>query len=107
MTDHEKKVTERIRAKIMEKDPTAEVILFGSHARGDANKDSDWDILILVNKPNFKMKMEDDYRGPLYDIELDIEEPISTIIIPKDDWESRHVPTPLYQNIKEQGIHLT
>ena len=24
-------------------DPTAEVILFGSRARGDARKDSDWD----------------------------------------------------------------
>jgi hypothetical protein len=30
MTDHEKDVTQRIKAKIMEKDPTAEVILFGS-----------------------------------------------------------------------------
>ena len=51
MADHEKEVTRRIKEKIMEKDPTAEVILFGSHARGDANKDSDWDILILVNIP--------------------------------------------------------
>ena len=106
MTDHEKEVTERIKAKIMEKDPTAEVILFGSHARGDANKDSDWDILILVNIPNYKKNMDRGYRSALIDIELDIEEPIQTIIIPKDDWETRHVPTPLYQNVKEQGIHL-
>src|ERR1022692_3229369 len=107
MTDHEKEVTRRIKAKIMEKDPTAEVILFGSHARGDANKDSDWDILILVDKPNYERSMGDIYRDALFDIELDIEEVISPIIKSKDDWETRHVPTPLYQNIKEQGIQLT
>jgi|ERR1039457_7116174 predicted nucleotidyltransferase len=107
MTDHEKEVTERIKAKIMEKDPTAEVILFGSHARGDANKDSDWDILILVNIKNFEKDMERAYRDPITAIEVDIEESIQTIIIPKDDWESRHVPTPFYQNIKKQGILLT
>jgi predicted nucleotidyltransferase len=106
MTDHEKNVTERIKAKIMEKDPTAEVILFGSHARGDANKDSDWDILILVNILNYEKNMDRGYITALTAIELDIEEPIQTIIIRKDDWETRHVPTPLYQNIKEQGIRL-
>jgi predicted nucleotidyltransferase len=106
MTDHEKEVTQRIKAKIMEKDPTAEVILFGSHARGDATKDSDWDILILVNIPNYKKNMDGEYFAALGDIELDIEEPIQTIIIPKIDWETRHVPTPLYQNVKEQGIRL-
>ena len=32
--------------------PNARAILFGSRARGDARKDSDWDILILVDSAN-------------------------------------------------------
>ena len=106
MTDHEKEVTERIKAKIMQKDPTAEVILFGSHARGDANKDSDWDILILVNKPNYDRSMEDLYRDPLFDIMLDIEEPVSAFIRTKDAWENIHAGGPFYDNITREGIRL-
>ena len=30
----------------------ARILLFGSHARGDARPDSDWDILIILNKNN-------------------------------------------------------
>ncbi|HHW11119.1 MAG TPA: nucleotidyltransferase domain-containing protein [Firmicutes bacterium] len=30
-------------------EPDADILLFGSRARGDATADSDWDFLILVN----------------------------------------------------------
>ena len=106
MTEHEKEVTERIKAKIMEKDPTAEVILFGSHARGDANKDSDWDILILVDKPKYEKSMDREYRDSVFDIMLEIEEPISTFIRTKDAWENIHAGGPFYNNVKREGILL-
>ena len=44
----EKHIINLIKSKIQSKNPDAEIILFGSHARGTANQDSDWDILIPV-----------------------------------------------------------
>ena len=48
-----------------------------------------------------------EYREELFDIELEIEEPISTFVYSKSEWESKFVVTPLYKNIKKDGILLT
>ena len=48
---------------IMPKD--AKVILFGSRARRDAKADSDWDILVLLNKDKIDEQDHDNYTYPL------------------------------------------
>lgn len=106
MTEKEKNITRKIKSKIAKKDPTAEVILFGSHARGQANADSDWDILILTGNPIMSRLMEREYRNEIFDIELEIGEAISTYVFSKKDWEEKHFITPLYANIKQEGIYI-
>jgi len=106
MTEKETKITQLIYSRIKQKDPKAEIILFGSHARGQATEESDWDILILIATPKSGRKIEDKYRDELFDIELNIGEPISTLIYSKKDWETKFSVTPLYQNIKTEGIML-
>ncbi len=44
-------ITSRISSTIKQMDSSAEVYLFGSRARGDERKDSDWDLLVLSKKP--------------------------------------------------------
>lgn len=95
-----------IRTRIKEKNPNAEIILFGSQARGDFNKDSDWDILILLNQLDVSRDTEMEYREELFEVELETGEPISTFVFSKNDWESKHKITPLYQNIKTEGVEL-
>jgi len=107
MTEREVHISKMISSRIKQKDPRAKVILFGSHTRGQANDESDWDILILIDKPKKNRMIEEIYRDEMFHLELELGEPISTFIYSKNDWETRFVYTPLYQNIKQEGIELS
>lgn len=106
MNKREQHIIQLIKKQIAKKNPEAEIVLFGSHARGQANEDSDWDILILLNTLKVNRQLEKEYREVLFDIELEIGEPISTFVYSKMDWESKHAVTPLYHNIQKEGIRL-
>lgn len=106
MTQKEKNIIQLIKSRIKQKNPLADIVLYGSHARGQSQKDSDWDILILLNQTNVNRAIEREYRDELFEIELEIGEPISTIVFSKNDWEQKYRVTPLYQNIKREGIYL-
>ena len=98
-------IATRIRTEIKRIDPKAKVVLFGSRARGDARKDSDWDLLILIDSQNIREK-EDLFRDKIYDLELEIGEIISMFVYNNKDWTSRHKITPLYKRIKKEGVAL-
>jgi len=95
-----------IKKRVSAKDPFAEVILYGSRARGDASKDSDWDILILTDQPILNHLHENEYRNELFELALETGEPFSTIILSKKDWHSKYSVTPLYINVQTEGILL-
>lgn len=86
--------------------PTAEAILYGSEARGDARSDSDIDILILLDGEQRNLKREDELAGVLYDIELATGVSISPMIMPRKQWENRPFKTPFYVNVMNEGIRI-
>jgi uncharacterized protein len=99
-------IIETISKTIHRKDPNAEAFLFGSRARGDNRPDSDWDILILIDNLNITNEIEDKFRDDLYNLELESGQIISTFIYSKNYWENRLIFSPLYKNVKREGIRL-
>jgi len=94
-----------IRQNISKIDPKAEIILYGSRARGDERRDSDWDILVLTDYP-VDLNKERDFRDNLYDLELQTGEPFSIFVYSKKDWTTKQRITPFFNNVTQEGIQL-
>ncbi len=87
-------------------DPQAKVILFGSGARGDHNKDSDWDFMVLTEK-EFDWRQENEFRNKIYyDIELKTDAILYTTIENYKNWELYKTADPFFINIANEGLEI-
>jgi len=83
--------------------PNEKVILFGSQARGDARPDSDWDLLVLLNKDKITYEDENTYAYPFADMGWNYGTYISVKMYTNKEWEERGF-TPFYHNIQRDGV---
>ncbi len=95
-----------IKHSIIEQEPTATVVLFGSFARGDIHDESDIDLLILVDRNSLTHSDQKRIKSPLYDLEFDTGQIISPIIISREEWLNKHKVTPFYENVEREGVEL-
>ncbi|MFC2080407.1 nucleotidyltransferase domain-containing protein [Bacteroidota bacterium] len=103
---NKQKIIQKIITVVNANDPDSEVYLYGSQARGDAKHLSDWDLLILLNRPKISFDVETKYMDDLYEIELETGEIISPLIYSKADWNTKHSITSLFHNIQKEGVRL-
>ncbi len=66
--------------------PGSELYLYGSRARGDARPDSDWDLLVLLDKPKRAPDDYDNYCYPFTEMGFDIGADIRPHDYTKDWW---------------------
>ena len=83
--------------------PGTTVMLFGSQARGDARPDSDWDVLILLDKDKITPDDEDNIGWPIHTLSWNYNESIMPILLTRKFWEENKY-TPFHQNVEEDSI---
>ena len=97
------KILQRIKLLVFQIDPTAKIYLYGSRARGTAKPDSDWDLLILLNKDEITNEVEQNITYPLYDLEFETGEVISPMVYSEKEWTTKYRITPFYSNVMSEG----
>ena len=96
----------RCKRAITEAVPDADVILYGSRARGDAREDSDYDILIIVDGP-VDMALKEKILSNVYPLELDTGAVLTLITYSKQQWDSSlYRAMPLHKNVDREGVLL-
>lgn len=84
-------------------DKDAQVILFGSSARGDWEEKSDWDFLILTDETDTEPLFKKIRNDVLEEIEWVSFDNIQTIVRKKKIWQENMWMTGIYESIQEEG----
>lgn len=100
----DKALLDRCRQVIRRAVPDADVILYGSRARGEAHEHSDYDILVLVNEP-VDIALKDRILASVYPLELETGAMLTLVTYNRRQWEALpYREMPLHQNIERDGV---
>ena len=81
------------------------LLLYGSQARGDNRTDSDWDLLILLNRPQ---KEDVDFATisyPLMELGFSLGQYFSVHTYSQQEWQNMSF-LPFYKNVERDKIQL-
>ncbi len=86
-------------------DSIEKILFYGSRKRGDNNSDSDYDILLITEKPaDYKFKNE--VYEKLIDIDIDNEVLVDYKFIGRDELSTLKGRQPFITNALKEGIYL-
>mgnify|MGYP001571979087 CR=1 FL=1 len=103
---NQEELLDQVKRTILEVEPEADVIAYGSRIRQEAGPESDWDFLVLLDG-NVGQERVDAIRHRLYEIEWEHGEVISCIVRSRQQWSSPlYQAMPFHQNVEREGIVL-
>lgn len=101
-TKHFQNISQAVKSIAKRFDENADVILFGSRAKGNYTNESDWDFLILLDVP-IDYKLKEEIRANMFDIELKYNITLFCLIENRKEWEETSF-LEINRNVASEGI---
>ncbi len=106
LKENEINALNELKERLLQSFPDAEIILYGSKARGDYEEFSDIDVLVLL-KREINNSLEEKIFSLAFKIELKYDVVIGIIVYSKNFWNSDlGKAMPLHWNIDKEGIPI-
>jgi predicted nucleotidyltransferase len=104
--DDLKKILPELKAALERRygERLVKLILFGSHARGEATEDSDIDVLAVVERLGNKSRELFEVSDVAADISFENDTLINLVLSSAEDYRSRN--TPLLVNVRREGVEV-
>lgn len=106
LTEKEQQALIRLISELKASWPRIKIKLFGSKVKGNADKESDLDVLILL--PNdLSNNIRRRIIHKIFDLNLLFETNLSPLILSEKEWRSGFIPLlPIHHYIEEEGVAL-
>lgn len=105
MDPEDYKVAKKLKARLKEIVPVADLVVFGSRARGNQDKYSDMDVSIVVQ--SLDQELKERIYEIVWEVGFDNYLVISPLIFTKDEIENSPLRSaPIVKNIFEEGIRV-
>ena len=100
-------ILQEIKRRVAAVEPSAEVLLYGSFARGEQGPESDIDLLILLPEGE-RVSYDEGMRikSPLYRLEWSTGRIISPLVYTRKEWLERHKGTTFFYNVQREAVAL-
>ena len=100
------KALQEIKAQVVAVFPVVDFLLYGSAARGEADVESDLDVMIVISEPISRFKRHE-ITDIVFDVNLKFGTNFSTLVVDRESWETGMISVlPLRDEIMKDGIRL-
>ncbi len=107
LNSNEQHALTELRQRLDKELPIEDIILYGSVARGEADQESDIDLLILTKWRLTRITRHNKITNEVFEVNLKYSTNISTLVVDIDSWKNGAVSIlPFRDEVLKEGILL-
>lgn len=106
ITAEQSEALSEIKRRLLAKFDIRAFVLYGSAARGDADEESDVDLLIVTSKPLTRFKRHE-ITDEVLEVNLQYDTNFSTLVVDQKSWDTGFISVlPIRREIAKDGIQV-